>query len=98
MPEEDDNLLDQLSDEQISYLVQKGLVLEQLLQSDKFQQFFAVNYDLVKHEDNGELYVVEVPDEVAMGRASEAMKAQAAAGPRVVTADNEDLKRYTKDK
>ena len=79
--------------EEREVLIQKGLVFTQLLDSIKFKQFLELNYDFVREEESRMMYVVEVPDEVAMKRAAEAMKA---AQPDLVTATPADLKRLTK--
>lgn len=63
-----------LTDEQKQILVQKGLLFEQLYQSERFQLFFAVNFDLMKDEDTQEFFLVEVPHEVAAKRQMQAIK------------------------
>lgn len=90
-----------LTEETKNNLIQKGLVLEQLLTSGKFLQFFQMNYDLVHvDEEDGtkNLYVVEVPDDVAFQRAQDALKQQVKAAPLVVPATEADLKKLGKSK
>ena len=88
-------LLDQdFSDEEKALLVQKGLLLEQLLQSDKFVQFFNMNYDLMSDGDTKELFLVEVPDAEAAKRAAAIIKQQMG-NQSVVAATIADMKKIT---
>lgn len=81
------------SEEEKESLIQKGLVLDQLLQSEKFVQFMNLNYDFVRDEATKMMYVVEVPDQVAMQRAQAMIEAQT---PSVVLASEKHLKALEK--
>lgn len=88
-------MTDDFTEEQKNALISKGLLFEQLLQSDKFIPFFKMNYDLMKDEDTQTVYLVEVPDEVARERAMEMAKEQIKDAPQVVPATPADLKELT---
>jgi len=47
----------------------KGLLFDRLLQSERFKDFLAVNYDFMKNPETMTLVVVEVPDDVVLERA-----------------------------
>lgn len=93
--------LNHLSDQDKQNLMSKGLLFEQLLQSEKFQSFFRLNYDLVHTEDDSgvpTLYLVEVPDSVALERAREEMKSSITKAPVIVPATEADARKITKKK
>lgn len=91
-----DDKNDEFTEEEKNILVQKGLLLTQLLESSKFVQFLNMNYDIMNDEETKSLFVVEVPDDVAMQRAAEIMKEQAADAPKVQPASLQDLKKLSK--
>lgn len=92
-PSAEDNL-SHLTEEDKNNLMSKGLLFEQLLQSEKFVSFFRMNYDLVTTDADGtmSLYLVEVPDEVALERAREEMKLNKPKAPVIVQATELDAK------
>lgn len=96
-PEEDAQDASWTEDEK-EVLIQKGLLLTQLLESDKFVQFINLNYDIVREEGTKMMYVIEVPDNVAMERVAGAMKEQAKNQPSLVHATPADLKKLKKRK
>lgn len=85
----------ELTEEETRILTQKGLLFEQLLESGKFKQFIDMNYDIIFLQDTNTIQVVEVPDEVALERASKIMQEQQKNAPRVQPASASDLKKFS---
>jgi len=77
-----------MDEETTNNLIEKGLLFEQLLQSERFTEFLGYNYDIVKVEVDAageptddpaqvvsrEMNLVEVPPEEVMKRTKAAMR------------------------
>ena len=73
-------------------LIEKGDLLELLLQSERVVEFFKYNFDLVRNEEEKELVLIEVPPQEVMKRTKKAMMSLAQSGPRVVAPSAADIK------
>lgn len=80
-----------LTEEAQHNLIEKGLVFEQLLQSERFTEFFNYNYDLAMDEESRELSLIEVPPEEVMKRTKKAMLELAQSGPRITAPSAADI-------
>lgn len=77
-----------LSEEDQDQLIRHGIVMEQLLHSQRFVRFFRINYDLHRLLDEDEKVerwqVIEVPPEIAAERQREMLKEAGKEAPSIV--------------